>query len=1098
MPEIPFRYIYVRQALAAGNDLCSLLARPQFCRIVEQDLAPSAPMVDKTSEILKELPPYTLVADTFPDQINVDSTMIRIDAPKLSTGWESAFEYTVHYVWWQLDSRYKIAWVPGIDVKAIAVGAGEIEHEVRREIKNSLTRNRATTQLDRLSALSRFCELQVLQYNDVVDIPTPRQVADESKRPDKKSTLKSIARKMRRKLLGHAWLVEDEIKQLAEKLSGRRPESVLLIGPSGSGKTAVFEQLVQTAKQHEMSEFEFWQTDGSRLIAGMSGFGQWQQRCTELVNELEKKQAIIHFGNLVELIETGKGGSIRQGIADFLRPFLVRGKITAVVECTEEQLSIVAKRSPQMLDAFHQIKLKPADARKTGEILLEIAAHEMTDPRNTVDPAAITAINQLHARYATYSAMPGRAVRFFRNLVEDVQDGQTIDADCVTDAFANETGLPRFLLHDSVPLDLEKTRDWFAERIIGQPEPVDLVVDLLAVVKSNLNRPGRPIASLMFIGPTGVGKTQMAKALAEFMYRDEKKMVRFDMSEYKDPYSAARLIGGFGDGEGLLTGKVRENPFTVVLLDEFEKAHASVFDLFLQVLGEGRLTDGHGRLVDFSTCVIIITSNLGVESFRESGLGFGGSSDQATNYQEHFIRQVQKHVRPEFFNRIDRVVPFAPLEMDAVVEIAKRELQLLQRRYGIENRDVEFKIHKSAPQILAELGYNPRYGARPLKRAINQRLVQPLSCQLIRKPFNAPLKVNVHAQKTGIHFSLDPVEQTRSNAKERQALENVIYELSKTRRRAQALGSSPMVNRLRNQIYRQQQSLDRALRRHKPSLRDEKLYANPELLKRYTSIEEDSLLVQRIEKRLNDLMDFERGIVNQFLEHQPIDIPAMVDRTKTENIQIEHLILELFLNETDSSKHVTLTLYSRHPAQMQMLLDGWEKVAEQFEFNTEVFELRRHDKELDDTEKTPPVYRLSFAKDSNNHPGNAVDVFRGISDEPPKDLLGYSIVIAGRGAFQIFFPEQGLHRFRQEGHRDVLVVGSGKHVRNTFPPKGIEQLPKFDTATTRRTIDLNSKQINDAKHGTYHFEKSDLTTTLVTIVNDHFQALLNERIDTWN
>ena len=228
----------------------------------------------------------------------------------------------------------------------------------------------------------------------------------------------------------------------------------------------------------------------------------------------------------------------------------------------------------------------------------------------------------------------------------------------------------------------------------------------------------------MFIGPTGVGKTEMAKALAGLLYSDTRRMVRIDMSEYSTPWSAVRLIGRPDEGDGTLTSPIREQPFSVVLLDEFEKADSTVFDLLLQLLGEGRLTDSLGRLADFRNAVVIMTSNLGVESFRESGFGF---NDANHDWRSHFEREVQRFVRPELLGRIDRIVPFSPLPRDVVKQIALREINLLKDRPGIKYNNLQLDVHSEVVDYLCELGYQPKYGARPLRRAIEQRLSVPLA-----------------------------------------------------------------------------------------------------------------------------------------------------------------------------------------------------------------------------------------------------------------------------------------------------------------------------------------------------------------------------------
>src|SRR6185436_19571465 len=209
-------------------------------------------------------------------------------------------------------------------------------------------------------------------------------------------------------------------------------------------------------------------------------------------------------------------------------------------------------------------------------------------------------------------------------------------------------------LDDRVPLRLAETRDWFTGRVIGQPEAVNRALDLLATIKARLARPRKPLASFLFIGPTGVGKTEMAKELAEFLFGDAARLARFDLNEFSDPISVQRLIGGPAsrDSEGLLTARVREQPFSVILLDEFEKADPAFFDLLLQILGDGRLTDAAGRVADFCNSVIVMTSNLGAQGFQRGSPGFHAEGRMTPDAQEHFTGALQKFLRPEIFNRL--------------------------------------------------------------------------------------------------------------------------------------------------------------------------------------------------------------------------------------------------------------------------------------------------------------------------------------------------------------------------------------------------------------------------------------------------------------
>src|SRR5262249_33382014 len=348
-----------------------------------------------------------------------------------------------------------------------------------------------------------------------------------------------------------------------------------------------------------------------------------------------------------------------------------------------------------------------------------------------------------HRRYATYSAYPGRPLRFLENLLRDGPKEQPISEEDVYLAFTRETGLPRSIIDPVVPLEVTEVHKWFSSRVVGQSEAVNLVVDLLATVKAGLTRPNRPIASLLFIGPTGVGKTEMAKALTEFLFGSRDRLTRFDMSEFADPVSVRRLVGGAFGSEGLLTAKVREQPFSVLLLDEVEKADGSFFDLLLQALGEARLTDAGGRLAAFRNTVVILTSNLGAESYRKGSTGFVGGTPTKAEATEHFARAVEQFLRPEMFNRLDRIVPFAPLDAATIRTIANREAQNVQSRDGVRFRDVAMTTAADLLDHLAAVGFDPRYGARPLKRAMERELLAPLARQMNRHAGNVPLTVAV-------------------------------------------------------------------------------------------------------------------------------------------------------------------------------------------------------------------------------------------------------------------------------------------------------------------------------------------------------------------
>ena len=303
--------------------------------------------------------------------------------------------------------------------------------------------------------------------------------------------------------------------------------------------------------------------------------------------------------------------------------------------------------------------------------------------------------------------------------------------DDVVEALSASTGLPAWLLNDSTPIDLAKVRSFFHDRIIGQVEAVDTVVDLVTLVKAGLTDPSKPLGVLFFVGPTGVGKTELAKTLAEFIFGSSERMVHLDMSEYQDYDAAQRLIGSrYGRSDGILTRRMREHPFSVVLLDEFEKAHPNVYDLMLQVFDDGRLTSAGGDLVSFRQAIVIMTSNLGASGKkRGASLGFLPRPESGPSAKD-VQKALEGFFRPEFLNRI-RIVHFHALDVSSMQRIARRELTQVFKRSGLARRGLTVDVDDSFFSLLMREGFSPQYGARPLKRALEQHLLLPLGRKLV-------------------------------------------------------------------------------------------------------------------------------------------------------------------------------------------------------------------------------------------------------------------------------------------------------------------------------------------------------------------------------
>ena len=293
----------------------------------------------------------------------------------------------------------------------------------------------------------------------------------------------------------------------------------------------------------------------------------------------------------------------------------------------------------------------------------------------------------------------------------------------VLSTITERSGLPASLLDERERLDVDALRTFFRRRVIGQPEAVECMVERVALLKAGLTDPTRPQAVLLFVGPTGTGKTEIAKALAEYLFGSGDRMIRLDMSEYQNPGSARRMLGDGELDDASLVGRIRRQPFSVVLLDEFEKAEPGVFDLFLQVFDDGRLSDPRGEAVDFRHAVIIMTSNLGAKVVT-GGLGFS----PATGFAEASVSQaVTRTFRPEFLNRIDRTVVFRPLSRPVMREILAGELEAVLARRGLRSRQWAVEFDDSALEFLLGAGFTPDLGARPLKRAVERHFLTPLA-----------------------------------------------------------------------------------------------------------------------------------------------------------------------------------------------------------------------------------------------------------------------------------------------------------------------------------------------------------------------------------
>jgi ATP-dependent Clp protease ATP-binding subunit ClpC len=526
------------------------------------------------------------------------------------------------------------------------------------------------------------------------------------------------------------------VEQIAAELFDRDGVALVLVGPPGAGKTALVHEV--TRRLHRRygaagQRRDVWRVDGGRFISGQSFVGQWEQRARDLSAELAGTGDVLFADDLASLVCAGRAGAATTNLAQLLEPALARGEISILAESTPERLARAREELPGFTSLFRVIEVPPLAAAGTLTVLLgvlrelESEAGAGRPPR--LSPAALEALLDAADRFRPHEAFPGKAVRLLRRLAS--RPG-TVDGDVrrfgVADVHAlvrAETGLPELVVGGAPRTRAQIVGDLGAA-IAGQPEAVAAVADVVQAMQAGLGDPDKPLATLLLVGPTGVGKTETARALARTLFGSPERLLRFDMSELSSPASLGRLFGEAGGAGGELTTALRAQPLRVILLDEIEKAHPRVFDALLQLLGEGRITDPSGHTADARQAVILMTSNLGV---REAAArpGFVPAGEDS---RQHYLSAVRAFFRPELFNRIDRVVPYQPLDRRALRVVVEHALAELLGRRGIRQGNVLVDVEPELLDLLVEQAFDPRYGARPLRRALERRLTVPLARHL--------------------------------------------------------------------------------------------------------------------------------------------------------------------------------------------------------------------------------------------------------------------------------------------------------------------------------------------------------------------------------
>jgi len=532
-----------------------------------------------------------------------------------------------------------------------------------------------------------------------------------------------------------AWERGEQVRTVVDMITLSRV-NVLLVGEPGVGKSAILRDAVhevhnRSALAETGSRLTFWRTTPQRMVAGARYLGEWQVACDEAVDELGRARGVLWVVDFVDLLREGGHGP-EDSLAAYLLPDLRRGRLQMVGEVTPRQLDAARRVLPGFVEYFKTVYVEEMDRSTVLKVMEHFKQYGSKNFGIDITKEAVELSYRLLTRFARHERFPGKAIAFLVHCVNEalIRGHREIDPAAIISSFKEKTGMPALFLRDDHTLDKSALDAWFRTRIVGQDDAVEAISSVVKVFKAGLNNPGKPVATMIFAGPTGVGKTASARALAQYFFGHGQKLdplIRLDMSEFQHPSQVGRLIGETDQSDpGRLVREVRERPFCVLLLDELEKAHPAVFDVLLNVLDEGILVDTYGRATDFRNAIIIMTTNLG--SAVKVSIGY--QQGDSVNYRA----AIASYFRPEFFNRIDEVVVFRLLGAEAIDGITRKELSELSQRDGFVARGLQMEFSEELVRFLSREGFDPQFGARPLQRTIERFVVGPLARYLLKNP----------------------------------------------------------------------------------------------------------------------------------------------------------------------------------------------------------------------------------------------------------------------------------------------------------------------------------------------------------------------------
>lgn len=978
-----------------------------------------------------------------------------------------AFDLEMEYYFKETENGYWST-VPVLGVESFAVKEEEIELNLRETIRLEFLRKRKLPLMNEVISTIWFESIELLQHEINLNFFSLKELETISDEEDEK-LISKVATQLKagsRVVYGR----KKELDQLLKTLKSKFSKNVILVGPSGVGKTALVWEAVRQLKKHRIGN-SIWETTASVMVKELTRDTGWQHHLSALCEELFKNNDILFVRNLLELFEVGKYVGNEVSMADYMRTFISRGEVTMITECTEEELARIQLKNPNYTNLFQIIKLE-----EPKEELEEIIINKVNDitkaKRIKLEEEAIKETIRLNRRYTPYAGFPGKPIRFLESLlINRKAKAKMVSRSEVIQSFCEETGMPPFMIDPQIPMDLKKVEQHFKENVFGQDRAIESLTGLLASVKTALMRTGKPIASLLFIGPTGVGKTEMAKMLSSFMFGNRERMVRFDMSEFSDPYSVMRLTGESYFSDGLLTSAVRRNPFCVLLFDEIEKAHADFYDLLLQILSEGRLTDSSGKLVNFCSTIIIMTSNIGAANLQNNRVSLGKSLD-SKDVNEHFLSAVQQYFRPELYNRIDQVLPFEPLTKEVVRHVVDRELNFFRKREGIKFRKMDLLIENKIHDYLSVEGYNAKYGARYLQRTIRERLILPLAKALGTYDYDDQLIVRIEqdGKKLVPNIDADPL-----------GLELLLEELDK-------INYTDYTSDLRRQIYRIQEGhiyvmmlseLD-IMERAKDRLKED-FWKNSSRGIRYTFYIETIDKIKRMNERIEK---YEEELSLACMDLHPYN-PSILDKLKGWEADLHQLKITLLAHLKPKTNQCLIGIYGTSLASAiafykKLIKDqGFTYTEQSVWFRDSVYNREIFDEELGKRKAGEYVYSVMEASETNRKPPKKGDM-----------LYGVELKVEGDCCALFFEGEVGFQKWCLSNPAgDICQISIGDHQFKT--PFNIHR-KEFYRPNPRRVIQEQS--LKDTRYKINQTTSKDYESLILEELLQLFKRRLDEEL----